>query len=195
MFLFKNGMRGRGDSKMKLSLQEQLLKSGLVSAAKAKSVKADKRKQTQQQRKNGVEVIDEAKELAQKAQAEKIERDRELNQLRQQQDEQKQLAAQIKQIIELNRLPRDTEGLAYNFTDNNKVKRLYVSEAMRDQIAQGRLAIVKLGTDYEVVGAEAARKIQQRDTASVIVFNESDKTTNAVDDVYAEYQVPDDLIW
>ncbi|HEY8037674.1 MAG TPA: DUF2058 domain-containing protein [Methylobacter sp.] len=180
---------------MKLSLQEQLLKSGLVSAAKAKSVKADKRKQTQQQRKNGVEVIDEAKELAQKAQAEKIERDRELNQLRQQQDEQKQLAAQIKQIIELNRLPRDTEGLAYNFTDNNKVKRLYVSEAMRDQIAQGRLAIVKLGTDYEVVGAEAARKIQQRDTASVIVFNESDKTTNAVDDVYAEYQVPDDLIW
>ncbi len=56
----------------KLSLQEQLLKSGLVSAAKAKSVSADKRKQTQQQRKNKVEVIDEAKELAQKAQAEKI---------------------------------------------------------------------------------------------------------------------------
>jgi hypothetical protein len=172
-----------------------LLKSGLVSAAKAKSVKADKRKQTQQQRKNGVEVVDEAKELAQKAQAEKIERDRELNQQRQQQEEQKQLAAQIKQIIELNRLPRDEDGLAYNFTDNNKVKRLYVSEAMRDQIAQGRLAIVKLGTDYEVVGAEAARKIQQRDAASVIVLNEQTKTTDVADDAYADYQVPDDLIW
>lgn len=180
---------------MKLSLQEQLLKSGLVSAAKAKTIKSDKRKQTQQQRHNKVEVVDEAKELAQKAQAEKIERDRELNQLRQQQEEQKQLAAQIKQIIELNRLPRDTEGLAYNFTDNNKVKRLYVSEAMRDQIAQGRLAIVKLGTDYEVVGSEAARKILQRDAPSVIVFNESNKTTDVVDDAYAEYQVPDDLIW
>jgi len=180
---------------MKLSLQEQLLKSGLVSTAQARSVKADKRKQTQQQRKNGVEVIDEAKELAQKAQAEKIERDRELNQLRQQQDEQKQLAAQIKQIIELNRLPREAEGLAYNFTDNNKVKRLYVSEAMRDQIAQGRLAIVKLGADYEVVGAEAAQKIQARDAASVIVFNEQNTTNDVVDDGYADYQVPDDLIW
>lgn len=180
----------------KLSLQEQLLKSGLVSAAQAKSVKTDKRKQTQQQRKNKVEVVDEAKELAQKAQAEKIERDRELNQVRQQQEEQKQLAAQIKQIIELNRLPIDPDGLAYNFTDNNKVKRLYVSEAMRDQIAEGRLAIVKLGANYEVVGAEAARKIQSRDAAGVIVFNESNKTAeDTADDPYAAYQVPDDLIW
>lgn len=179
----------------KLSLQEQLLKSGLVSAAQAKSVKSDKRKQTQQQRKNKVEVVDEAKELAQKAQAEKIERDRELNQLRRQQEEQKELSAQIKQIIELNRLPRDAEGLAYNFTDNNKVKRLYVSEAMRDQIAQGRQAIVKFGQQYEVVSAEVAKKIQSRDAASVIVFNGQDKTTDVADDAYAEYQVPDDLIW
>jgi uncharacterized protein YaiL (DUF2058 family) len=179
----------------KLSLQEQLLKSGLVSAAKAKSVKAEKRKQTQQQRKNGVELVDEAKELAQKAQAEKIERDRELNQIRQQQEEQKQLAAQIKQIIELNRLPRDEDGMAYNFTDDNKVKRLHVSVAMRDQIAEGRLAIVKLGGGYEVVSAEAAGKIQQRDADSVIVFNRQNQPADAVDDVYAAYQVPDDLIW
>lgn len=179
----------------KLSLQEQLLKSGLVSAAKAKSVKSDKRKQTQQQRKNKIEVVDEAKELAQKAQAEKIERDRELNQLRRQQEEQKELAAQIKQIIELNRLPLDAEGLVYNFTDNNKVKRLYVSEAMREQIAQGRQAIVKHGQHYAVVSAEVARKIQQRDAGSVIVFNESIKVDDAIEDAYAEYQVPDDLIW
>ncbi|MGZ5009840.1 MAG: DUF2058 domain-containing protein [Methylobacter sp.] len=180
---------------MKLSLQEQLLKSGLVSTAQARTIKADKRKQTQQQRKNKVDVVDEAKELAQKALAEKIEKDRELNQLRQQQEEQKQLAAQIKQIVELNRLPKDAEGLAYNFTDNNKVKRLYVSEAMRDQIAQGRLAIVKLGQQYEVVSAEVARKILSRDAASVIVFNESNKSTDVADDAYAAYQVPDDLIW
>jgi uncharacterized protein YaiL (DUF2058 family) len=179
----------------KLSLQEQLLKSGLVSAAQAKSVKSDKRKQTQQQRHNKVEVVDEAKQLAQQAQAEKIERDRELNQLRRQQEEQKELAAQIKQIIELNRLPRDAEGLAYNFTDNNKVKRLYVSEAMRDQIAQGRQAIVKFGQQYEVVSAEVAQKIQSRDAACVIVFNEQNKTSEVADDAYAEYQVPDDLIW
>jgi uncharacterized protein YaiL (DUF2058 family) len=180
---------------MKLTLQEQLLKSGLVSAAKAKTIKSDKRKQTQQQRKNKVEVLDEAKDLAQKTQSEKTERDRGLNQIRQQQEEQKQLAAQIKQMIELNRLPRDPEGLAYNFTDDNKVKRLYVSEAMRDQIAEGKLAIVRLGTSYEVVSAEVAKKIQSRDKAIVIVFNEPNKTTDEEEDPYAEYKVPDDLIW
>jgi uncharacterized protein YaiL (DUF2058 family) len=172
-----------------------LLKSGLVSAAKAKSIKSDKRKQTQQQRKNKVEVVDEAKELAQKTQAEKIEKDRELNQLRRQQEEQKELAAQVKQLIELNRQPQDPDGLAYNFTDNNKVKRLYVSEAMREQIAEGRSAIVRLGRQYEVVPAEAAKKIQSRDAASVIVLNEPNKTPDAADDPYAAYQVPDDLIW
>lgn len=66
---------------------------------------------------------------------------------------------------------------------------------MRDQIAEGRQAIVKLGASYEVVPAETARKIQQRDAASVIVFNEPNETTDAVDDPYAAYQVPDDLIW
>lgn len=66
---------------------------------------------------------------------------------------------------------------------------------MRDQIAEGRLAIVKLGQQYEVVSTEVARKIQSRDAASVIVFNEQNKTADVVDDAYAEYQVPDDLIW
>jgi uncharacterized protein YaiL (DUF2058 family) len=180
---------------MKLSLQEQLLKSGLVSTSQARTIKADKRKQTQQQRKNKVDVVDEAKDLAQKAQAEKAERDRELNQQRQQQEAQKQLAAQIKQIVDLNRLPLAEDGEAYNFTDNNKIKRLYVSAAMRTQIADGRVAIVRNGQQYDIVSAEAAKKIQERDAVCVVVFNEPCKTVEASDDPYATYQVPDDLIW
>ena len=183
-------------SKQKLSLQDQLLKSGLVSTAQAKSAKSDKRKQTQQQRKNNITVVDEVKELALKAQAEKVERDRELNQSRQQQEEQKQLLAQVRQLIELNRQPRDADGLAYHFSDNNKIKTLYVSETMREQIIRGRLAIVKLGEDYEVVPAEVSKKISLRNAASVIVDNEP--IVNAVDntdDPYFAFQIPDDLMW
>ena len=102
-------------SKQKLSLQEQLLKSGLVSSARAKSVKSDKLKQTQQLRKNNVIVVDEAKELAKKAQTEKADRDRELNQLRTQQEEQKHLIAQVKQLIELNKQAKDADGLLTHF--------------------------------------------------------------------------------
>ena len=183
-------------SKQKLSLQDQLLKSGLVSSAQVKSAKSDKRKQTEQQRKNNVTVVDEAKELAKKAQAEKAERDRELNQLKQQQEEQKHLIAQVKQLIELNRQPKDDDGLAYHFNDNNKIKTLYVSEAMREQIIRGRLAIVKLGDGYEVVSSEVAKKISLRDEGCVVVHNELiDSAVENKDDPYASYQIPDDLMW
>ena len=182
-------------SKQKLSLQEQLLKSGLVSSAQAKSAKSDKRKQTEQQRKNNIVVVDEAKELVKKAQAEKVERDRELNQLIKQQEEQKHLLAQVKQLIELNKQPKDADGVAYHFNDGNKVKTLYVSEA-REQIIRGRLAIVKLGASYEVVASEVAKKISLRDPASVIVHNEQGAdTVDIKDDPYADYQIPDDLMW
>ena len=182
-------------SKQKLSLQEQLLKSGLVSSAQAKSAKSDKRKQTEQQRKNNVTVVDEAKELVKKAQAEKAERDRELNQLIKQQEEQKQLIAQVKQLIELNKQPKDDDGLAYHFNDNNKVKTLYVSETMRCQIISGKLAVVKLGESYEVVSAEVAKKISLRDPASVIVDNGQITSPDNKDDPYAGFQIPDDLMW
>lgn len=191
-------------SKQKLSLQDQLLKSGLVSSAKAKTIKSDKHKQTRQQQKNNVVVVDEAKVLAEQTQAEKTARDKELNQLRKAQDEQKQLAAQVKQLIELNRQPKDENGVAYNFNDNNKIKTLYVSNVMRDQIIQGRLAIVKLtelnakkGTlpSYEVVSAEVAKKIQERDGRCVIVFNEQGNADVNTEDAYAAFQIPDDLIW
>ncbi len=183
-------------SKQKLSLQEQLLKSGLVSNAKAKSIKSDKRKQEQQQRNNKLVVVDEAKELAKQAHLEQVERDRELNLAKKQIEEQKQLVAQVKQLIELNKQARDPNGIAYNFTDDNKVKTLYMTEAMRDFIIKGRLAVVKFGEGYEVVATEVAKKIADRDPASVIVnYEQSTETVVAEDDPYANYQIPDDLIW
>jgi uncharacterized protein YaiL (DUF2058 family) len=182
-------------SKQKLSLQEQLLKSGLVTDAQARSVKSEKLKQTRQQRNNNSASTDETKTLALKVQSEKMERDRALNQLRKQQEEQKQIAAQVKQIIELNRQARDQDGLAYKFIDQGKIKTLYVSEAMRDQIANGQLVIVKLGRNYEVVSAEVAEKIKSRNAASVIVHNSNAAATENKEDPYADYQVPDDLIW
>ncbi|MDD5462204.1 MAG: DUF2058 domain-containing protein [Methylococcales bacterium] len=183
-------------SKPKLSLQDQLLKSGLVSTAQAKSAKSDKHKQTQQQRKNNISIVDEARELALKAQAEKAEKDRELNQIKRQQEEQKQLLAQVKQLIELNRQSQDADGLAFHFSDSNRIKTIYVSENMREQIIRGSLAVVKLGETYEVVSAEVAEKISSRNPASVIVHNDSlANIIDSADDPYSAYQVPDDLMW
>lgn len=189
-------------SQKKLSLQDQLLKAGLVSSAHAKSVKTEKHKQSQLQRKNKVQQVDEAKELALKAQAEQLEKDRELNKLKQQQEEQKQIAAQVRQLIEQHRIKIDEDAVdvyndshAYHFNDNNKIKKLFVPQAMREQIASGRLAIVRLGKRYEVVNAEIAGKIKDRNAANVIVLNEPDNNRNEQNDPYAGYEIPDDLMW
>ena len=178
-----------------LSLQEQLLKSGLTSDAKAKQVKTEKRKQDKLKRNNGVELVDDIKLSAEQQRQQQIERDRELNRQRKLADEQKALAAQIKQITELNRIAQDANGVAYQFSDANKVKSLYVNEKVRTALIEGRAGIVKLEHHYEIVPAEIARKIQARDADSVIVLNQAGNDIPAADDPYADYQIPDDLMW
>ena len=186
----------------KLSLQEQLLKSGLVGSGQAKTIKAGKYKQAKQQQHNKIAVADDLKEKAQKARLEQAEKDRELNQQRKQEEERKQLAAQVKQLIEQNRLPKEKfsaaqldDNLAYHFTDRNKVKTLYVSKNQREQITQGQLAIVRLGKQYELVSADVADKIKLRDETSVIVLNDLNHQLVAQEDAYSVFQVPDDLTW
>ena len=178
-----------------LSLQDQLLKSGLASDAKAKQVKAEKRKQTKQQRNNGVEIVDEVKLGLEQVRQQQAERDRELNQLRKQAEEQKALAAQIRQIVELNRIAKDDNGIVYQFNDDNKVKVVYVAEKVREALINGRAGIVRLDSGYEIVPAEIARKIQDRNAACVVVLNQDTQDIPAADDPYAAYQIPDDLIW
>lgn len=175
------------------SLQDQLLKSGLVSPAQAKTVKTDKHKQVQQQRKNKVAVQDDAKLQAQKAKAEQVEKDRQLNQQRHQDEQLKQVAGQIKQLVEANRLAQDPDGEAYHFADGGKVKTLYVGQRTREQLVAGHVVVVKLGQGYELVSAQVAEKIKERDAAAVIA--NAVLSTDAGSSEYEGYQVPDDLIW
>ncbi len=177
---------------MSKSLQDQLLNAGLVNKNQVKKVKSEKRKQ----RKTKQNITDEAKLTAEQARQEKIARDRELNQQKQKQAEQHAIAAQIKQLIELNRQPQNQDGAPYHFNDNNHVKTIYISENIREQLSKGQLAIVRLKDTYELVPAQVAEKISQRDNSYIvqIIDRETDSKT-AEDDPYADFQVPDDLMW
>ncbi|MCK5121753.1 MAG: DUF2058 domain-containing protein [Methylococcales bacterium] len=178
-----------------LSLQDQLLKAGLTNDNKIKQVRAEKRKQTKKLNKNKVAVVDEAKQLAQEAKTKQIEKDKALNEQRNKEAEKKHIANQIIQLIELNKLPKDQEAdIAYNFTDQNKVKVIYVSEDIRNKIIAGRLAVVKAKLSYEVVAVEVANKIKQRNESVVIVLF-SEQADTIEDDEYQGYEIPDDLMW
>lgn len=178
------------------SLQDQLLKAGVINKQKASKVNAEKRKKAKQSRQTKTSDIDENKLAVQQTHAVKAEKDRQLNQQRQQQLEQKAINAQIRQLIISNRQPQDDAETAYNFSDNNIVKKIYISETLRAQISNGQLAIVKLDDRYEVVPAIVARKISERSQDHVVVLNDPTNPDVVVEnDAYADYQIPDDLMW
>ena len=176
------------------SLQEQLLKAGVVDEKKAKQIKKDKRKKAKQVPK-GQTLKDETKELAKQVLLDKAQRDREINLEQQKIAEQKAIAAQIKQLIESNRIDRGEGDIAYQFTDGKKIKKLYVTSLLQNQLSRGLIAIVKLGEGYELVPTVVADKIAQRDDGIVLLKNQPGADEVDEDDPYADYQIPDDLMW
>lgn len=177
------------------SLQDQLLKAGLADEKKLKAHQKEKKKQRKQQPKGAVQQ-DETKLRAQKAREEKAERDRQLNQQRNEEARRKAIAAQIRQLVESNRLDRNRCDTDYQFVHGKKIKKILVDDTMTDQLSRGRLAVVFVDERYEVVPEPVARKIQERDEAAVVVLHErAQQADQDEDDPYAGYEIPDDLMW
>ena len=176
------------------SLQDQLLQAGVVDQKKAKKIKQEKRKEARS-RPKGQPAADQSKEQARQAMREKAERDRELNKQQQAVAAQRATRAQIIQLIEMNRIDRQGGDIAFQFVDGKKIKKLYVTTRLQSDLSKGRLAIVRLGEGYEVLPAAAAQKIMQRDAQTVVLLNDNDTADVDEDDPYAEYQIPDDLMW
>jgi uncharacterized protein len=176
------------------SLQEQLLKAGLVSEQRVKETRADKRKTVKQTGKHGPAVDEGARRAAEAAREEKARRDRELNRQRQEESERRTRENDIRQLIHAHRVVREGGDRAYNFTDGSTLKRLYVTKDQHAQLVDGRLAVVRQDAFYELVPAEVAERLRARDANLVLVHNRPEKKP-AGDDPYADFQVPDDLMW
>ncbi|WP_432454984.1 MULTISPECIES: DUF2058 domain-containing protein [unclassified Agarivorans] len=171
----------------KLSLQEQMLKAGLVDKKKAKKVgKTNKKSRT---------LAKEVKAAAEQVKIEQQQRDAELAQQQNAEKAKKAVAAQIKQLIEMNMIDRKRGDEGYNFTHNGVIKKIFVTEELRKQLSNGRLAIVTLGEAYQVVPTIVAEKVAQRDENVVVLINDPSQDVIDEDDPYADYQVPDDLMW
>ena len=181
---------------MRNTLQDQLLKAGLVDEKTIKQAKKEQHAAQQKVAKNKRHVeADEVKLAAQKALADKAEHDRLLNQQRHEQATQRAIAAQIRQLIESHRQSRGDGNVAYNFSDNKVIKKIMVSQKIIDQIQFGHLAVVRLDDKYELIPVRAAVKIRERDASCVIVCNPQQSGANVDDDPYADFRIPDYLMW
>ncbi|MEM4990139.1 DUF2058 domain-containing protein [Collimonas sp. H4R21] len=176
------------------SLQEQFLKAGLVDKNKVKLVNQDKNKQKKAERRTGTASVDETRLAALEAQRKNAERARELNAQRDAAAAEKAIAAQIVQMVQKNRQSKGAGDIAYNFTYNNKIERLYVSAAVQAHLVAGRLVIICQGDARELVPRIIADKIAERDASLVVRVNKASTEIDA-DDPYAAFQIPDDLMW
>lgn len=176
------------------SFGDQFLKAGLVKKSQLDKANKSKNKQQKLKQKQKIEVVDEAA-IAARANAEaKAARDRELNRQRKEEIERRAVQAQIRQLVELNRLPRDDGDIGYNFQDGTVIRKIHVSQPVHDKLSRGLLAIVRLDERYEIIPSVVAEKIMLRD-ASCIISNETTRLETGEDDPYADYKVPDDLMW
>ena len=176
------------------SLKDQLLNAGLIDKKKAKQLKQELRKEAKV-RKKGQVPLDDNKEQVKRNLVEKVERDRHLNKQQQEVVERKAIQAQISQLIKMNRIKRESGDIAYQFTDGTRIKKIYVTEQLQKDLVNGRLAIAKLGNEFELLPSSAAEKIRQRDPQVIVLLNTYEVTGVDEDDPYAEYQIPDDLMW
>ncbi len=184
---------------MALSLQEQLLKAGLADKKKAKKIKQEKHKQVKAKQRNNQEVESEAKKAAAAALAAKQDKDRLLSDKLRDERLRKEIIAQANNLIKVNAQPRKRGDVVLNFTDNNLVKRMYVDQATQKMVTQGRLSVVSCEADvYELVPTPVADKIKERVPESVIYQAteiQEDKDNAQDSEWYANYDIPDDLVW
>lgn len=176
------------------SLQDQFLKAGLINSKKIKQAHQEKSKQKKVERQTGTQVVDEAHLAALEMQRKNAERARELNAQRDAAATQKAIQAQIAQMVQQNRQSKGNGDIAFNFTHGNKIHRLYVSAAVYAHLTAGLLVIVCQGGATELVPRIIADKISERDASLVVRVTKSSTEIDA-DDPYADFQIPDDLMW
>lgn len=177
----------------KLTLQEQMLKAGLVTSKKMAKVQRTAKKSRVQAR--------EAREAVEENKKAQLERDKQLNEQQKQAALSKEYKAQVKQLIEMNRIVLAKGDIGFNFTDGNLIKKILVDKATQTQLINGRLAIACLVVEnreeceYAIIPASVADKIAQRDAASIVLHSALSQEEQDEDDPYADFKVPDDLMW
>lgn len=177
------------------SIRDQLLTAGLTDEKSVKNVRQQKQRQIKKPKKARGAAREITRQVEQ-AQRDKASRDKELNRLRQMEVEKKAQLAQIRQLIDTSKIDRTEHDVAYHFTMDGKVKSIHVTSEQRKQLAQNQIAIVIYTGDHvELVPRVVAEKIAQRDASRIIENKTEQPNTSAEDDHYADYQIPDDLVW
>ena len=194
---------------MSLSLRDQLLQAGLLTQKQVEQAdrqQRDEKRQHHKQRPTAPKSAPrqdpaalrraEQEKAAAAAAAAKAARDAEINRQQKEKAERKARLAQVKQLVEQNRLPPIESDDYFNFIDGTRIRRLPVDAATRARLIAGQLAVVRCEGRYSLVPAEVGQRIRERDERSFMtVGTQSTPPPADPDDPYKDFVVPDDLVW
>ena len=176
-------------------LQEQLLKAGLVKQSKVAAVA---REQNKARHAKGTPQPSEIQLEAERARAEKVERDRALAAERKAQAHAAELRAQARQIIQDKKEASAGES-DYRFSADGAIRTILVSDEQRRKLSSGALVIARLGDRSLLLPRAAGDKVRERDAAMIVLDHgsgsESTEASSEDDAYYAQFKVPDDLVW
>jgi uncharacterized protein YaiL (DUF2058 family) len=181
------------------SLQDQLLKAGLTTKQKTRQANSDKRKKNKQQRsgvEHGASLQEQVKQDLALSRTEKLAKDSALNDARNSELANKEQQLRIKQILEHHQLTGVKGDNEYNYTFDSKVKKLALDAITHKALVNGRLALCGLNETTYLVTSETAEKVAELDNSLILVQNDKVEAEETDDnDPYADYQIPDDLMW
>ena len=136
---------------------------------------------------------------AERARAEKVERDRALAAERNAQARQAEQKAQARQIITAHAVTHKGDD-EYRFSDGAAIRTLLI-DLLRKALSVGVLVIVAHGEGYALLPALPPKRCVNAHEAIIVDHGQPGSTAeistgNAEDDAYyAQFQVPDDLVW
>ena len=170
------------------SIQEQLLKAGLVSEEQLKNANKPPRParpKGQGKRRKRAKGAERAPLRQNMTPAKATPTLEELN-------------AKIRGLLEAHRQNLDDADVPYNFARDNRIKKLYVSEEQRQQLLSGELAIAGYRRVHHIHPKHIADEIQtMREEIFVHRATDEAETPAGADTPPAddEHAVPDDLVW
>ena len=111
--------------------------------------------------------------------------------------EEKALKASIIQMIKQHKILQTEGDVTYQFIDEGKIKKVYLSQQVYNALVTGSLVIAKDQDKYAYLPKALAEKIDQKMQGFILVNNNTEKNDQATDeeDPYAAYVIPDDLMW
>lgn len=180
---------------MSKSLEDQFKQLGLADEKQVRKARQGKKKKKGAPKPSRREQAapDPQAEAVQRERAEKAERDRQLELERQARRREKETAERVRQIVVSHRVERGEGELAYRFTRGRKIKEIWLGKAQHRRLADGEIALVACGECCELVPKTTAERIREIDAEAVLVLNTRSPASG--DDPYADFPVPDDLMW